>query len=622
LIALGTRPGTAASLLVALLLALVLAAPADAGTITVTTTFDQRDAVAPCSLREAVDTANQDVNSGGCVDPKPGAADTIKLAGGDYDLRLSGVEDANAGGDLDVVGNVTIAGAGADATAIDGNGATAGDRVLQVNSGTVTVSGLTVHGGQAPGGAGGIAAAAGTTLRVVDSTVSDNVAAAAGGISTAGTLTLSGSTVTGNRANFAGGIFANTAVLTNSTVSGNTATNGAAGGISATRVTLTSSTVSGNTAANGPGGGIEATTATLTGSTVSGNTSDGFSGGGLGGGIRVTGTATLTRSTVSGNTAGGGFGLGGGIFGAGTLTDSSVRRNDASKGGAIYAVGPLTLNRSTIAGNDSTDNGGGILFDNPGTLTVINSTLSGNESENFGGAIAAEDGAVSLRSSTITRNLSNGGGLARRETATVTIRNTILAGNADATTDPEYHDWFCEGGGGVVSQGYNLLPTTAGCTVAPAAGDQAVADPGLALLADNGGPTLTHAVLATSPAVNAGSPAAPGSGGVSCPATDQRGVPRTLGGRCDTGAYERATCQGRLVNLVGTAGADTLIGTSATDGILGLGGNDVLAGGGAGDGLCGGDGADSMDGGAGTDTCDGGAGTDQAVRCETLVSVP
>jgi Ca2+-binding RTX toxin-like protein len=213
----------------------------------------------------------------------------------------------------------------------------------------------------------------------------------------------------------------------------------------------------------------------------------------------------------------------------------------------------------------------------------------------------------------------------------VNLRNTILTGNFDATTDPEYHDWFCQGGTGVVSQGYNLLPAVPDCTVAAATGDQAAADPGLQPLANNGGTTFTEALLSTSPAVNAGHPAAPGSGGSACPATDQRGVPRDLGGRCDKGAYERVRCQGKLVNRVGTSGADTLVGTSSGDGILGLGGNDELFGRAGGDGLCGGDGddqlageagPDSLDGGAGTDACDGGTESDSAVGCETTSSVP
>ena len=329
-----------------------------------------------------------------------------------------------------------------------------------------------------------------------------------------------------------------------------------------------------------------------------------------------------------------------GSTGAGTLTDSSVRRNEAgAEGGGIYAdAGSLTVNRSTISDNDATNNGGGIFFTSPGTLTVTNSTLSGNESNGWGGALSTDEGTTTLQNATINRNVADaddlgypgdGGGLDQFGPATVNLRNTILAGNIDRSPGPEFPDWNCSGG--VVSQGYNLISSTAGCAVAPATGDQTAADPGLAFLADNGGKTLTQLLLPTSPAIDAGNPAAPGSGGTACPATDQRGVPRTLGGRCDTGAYERVSCHGKLVNVVGTSGADVLVGTSAADGILALGGDDVLRGGDGADGLCGGNGndqlfgeagADFLDGGADTDTCDGGTEADQAVGCETTSSIP
>ena len=305
-------------------------------------------------------------------------------------------------------------------------------------------------------------------------------------------------------------------------------------------------------------------------------------------------------------------------------------------GGGVYVeAGPLSVIRSTISHNDSTDTGGGIYFVSTEALNVTNSTLSGNESGGWGGGLSIGAGTANLLNTTITQNVADadgandgsGGGLDRFGGA-VNLSNTILAGNLD-TTAPVFADWNCNGG--VVSQGYNLISDTAGCAVTPAAGDQTAADPGLAALASNGGLTPTHALLSTSPAVNTGNPAAPGSGVGTCSPVDQRAVPRSLGGRCDKGAYERARCQGKLVNRVGTGADDTLIGTQAADGILGLGGDDVLSGGAAGDGLCGGNGADQLfgeagpdflDGGPGTDTCNGGTQSDQAVLCETTSSVP
>ena len=66
-------------------------------------------------------------------------------------------------------------------------------------------------------------------------------------------------------------------------------------------------------------------------------------------------------------------------------------------------------------------------------------------------------------------------------------------------------------------------------TCFPVGSDQIVGDVGIDSLADNGGPTLTHALLPGSPAINAGNNAV-------CPVTDQRGVARDAA--CDVGAYE------------------------------------------------------------------------------------
>jgi CSLREA domain-containing protein len=216
------RWGVSAGLLMVVLFALSLSARASAGTISVTTTFDQLDGSAPCSLREAVDTANADANSGGCTDANPAAADTIKLAGGDYNLQRAGVEDANASGDLDVTESLTIAGDGADVSGIDGNGALTGDRVLQISSGTLTISGLTVHDGSSNTGGGIGGSDFGATLRLIDSTVSGNEVGGGGGGIRVGVVTLTDSTVSGNTAGTGGGgICCETVTLTRSIVSGN-----------------------------------------------------------------------------------------------------------------------------------------------------------------------------------------------------------------------------------------------------------------------------------------------------------------------------------------------------------------------------------------------------------------
>ena len=110
-------------------------------------------------------------------------------------------------------------------------------------------------------------------------------------------------------------------------------------------------------------------------------------------------------------------------------------------------------------------------------------------------------------------------------TATLNLQNTIVAANGD------FGCFLAPFGAGAValnSLGNNVF-TDDSCF--PIASDQVVTDAGLGALADNGGPTLTHALLSGSPAVDT-------ANGAVCPAVDQRGVARPQGAGCDVGAYE------------------------------------------------------------------------------------
>jgi hypothetical protein len=117
---------------------------------------------------------------------------------------------------------------------------------------------------------------------------------------------------------------------------------------------------------------------------------------------------------------------------------------------------------------------------------------------------------------------------------TLVLRNTIVSSigsSACSTTN------FFNSGGSLTTIGddYNI-DSDGSCGLSGT--DIPGVDPLLAPLADNGGPTFTHALIAGSPAIDAGNPAAPGSGGLACEATDQRGVVRPVGSRCDIGAFE------------------------------------------------------------------------------------
>src|SRR6476620_2543935 len=312
--------------------------------------------------------------------------------------------------------------------------------------------------------------------------------------------------------------------------------------------------ISGVTIRNGGtgdvGGGVfNAGTLTLTNSTVSGNNV-----GGSGGGIyNANGaTALLTNITVSGNNAGED---GGGIFNFGTLTltNSTVSGNNAGDdAGGVFNVpgGTAMLTGITVNGNNAGDGGGGIR--NSGTLTLTNSTVSGNNAGGNGGGIYNFLGTVNSFNSTITDNRADaglngtgvGGGVHNDAAATFTFQNTILAGNFE--TQPVGKVFVATTGecdGTITSSGSNLMKNydTSHCTVI---GNPLLADPKLSPLQNNGGPTQTHALLAGSPAIDAGNPngCLDSSGGPL--QIDQRGLLRATDGNgdgtvaCDIGAFE------------------------------------------------------------------------------------
>ena len=282
-----------------------------------------------------------------------------------------------------------------------------------------------------------------------------------------------------------------------------------------------------------------------------------------GGGISNSGTLVLTRSVVAGNTA---AADGGGIWNNGATLiarDSTVDGNHATSdaGGAIASYGTSTtiLTGCTLSANAAGTVGGALFNADFATATLTNCTVSGNTAGASGGGIDAGGGTVTLASVTVTNNTGGtdqagfGGGLAGAS-GTLIAQNSIVAGNHDlAGGSPD-----CAGT--IISQGYDLLGDPAGCTVSGSPTNLIGRDPLLGPLADNGGPTRTHVPQAASPAVDAADPATPGSGGTSCPDTDQRGVARPLpaGGRCDVGAVEGAAATGTTVTTSTSTSSTTL----------------------------------------------------------------
>jgi parallel beta-helix repeat protein len=298
---------------------------------------------------------------------------------------------------------------------------------------------------------------------------------------------------------FAGGILHNDVLtLTNSVVSRNSAiaSIGAAygGGIySSGRLTLIDSAVLSNIVTTTVGGIA--------------------SGGGIVGGFAL----MLVNSTVSGNTA---RDNGGGIYGSGTFVNSTVSSNTASNGGGIYGGG-LTLVNSTVSGNHARVNGGG-LYHSGSTAGLFNVTIAGNTANSdasgsgFGGGIYNASGTVNAQNSIFAGNIY------------VSLFNGFPLAN------PEDCD------GTLTSQGYNIISDPTDCTIT---GSFIQANPALGQLQDNGGPTLTQALLPGSPAIDAGQPGDCTDGLGVALKTDQRGFPRPADGgvngyRCDIGAFE------------------------------------------------------------------------------------
>lgn len=277
---------------------------------------------------------------------------------------------------------------------------------------------------------------------------------------------------------------------------------------------------------NEPGGGIyNKGVLMMNDTTVNGNEARG------GGGIfnDASGSMVIDNSIISYNielfTPPVGF-AGGGIRndGTATITDSVIRNNNAQSGGGIYNIwdGILTLINSTVSNNSAASRAGGI--GNVGVMTLINTTISGNTAGEMGGGIYSI-GVVTLTNSTISDNSAgvHGGGIYNYpgEGGTVELTNTIVAAQRS--------DADCYGDS-VTSLGYNL-DSDGSCSLS-APGDLSGFDPLLGPLADNGGPTWTHALLPGSPAID-GVPIS------SCSvSTDQRGVSRPQGVACDIGAFE------------------------------------------------------------------------------------
>lgn len=454
-----------------------IAAPQGAQTWVVSSCADDGSAG---TLRSALQAAGEHDT----IDLTALTCSTITLTGGPLDIGVLGSHQIN---------DLTVLGPGRDALTIDGNA----DRVFlhgdfAVGRGTLAISDLTIRNGRYTHGLASCIDSSGnihlTRVTVTDCRASGGSPMTFGGaLSVSGTLTMQSSTISDS-----------------------------------------SSAAGGNAVASG-GGAYVAGDAILIDSTISGNAITTVSGGdGFyitgGGGLYVRGGLTLTRSTISGN----------------TVTASGNGQNGI--GGGVFVRDTSELDSSTVSGNSADGDGGGLFkarFSNYGDppggtrLTIANSTISGNAGARGAGVFSQRE--LILANSTVTANTAStgGGGLVFGvidvATATFTLDSTIVFGNGTPAGGLAA-DLAATDGGLSIAGARNLIGA-AGTLTLP--GDTLDGDPLLQPLADNGGPTRTHAPAEGSPVIDAG--ANPNDYPY-----DQRGEghPRTAGAATDIGAFE------------------------------------------------------------------------------------
>jgi len=524
----------------------------------------------PGSLRSAINDANSTAGAD-VIQFQAGLSGTISLA-----TALPVITEAV---DIQGVDTVTIDGGWRDGTA-------GGSMVFSFSgvSGSVTISDVAIVGAYAPTQAfyGSAivfqASTADVNINNVSVTASYGYEGGPIGIKghVGGTITISDSTISGNKGVDEGGAITigsdgTNVALINDTFDGNSNSSGE-GGALYLRVGNGTTTISGSTFTNNEsyieGGALHLANGNLTisDSTFSGNHVVDGSGGAL---YLDGGMVDISNSTFSGNSATttGAYGNGGAITGyAETLhiSGSSLTNNTAAASGGAISVNAdfLEIESSTIAGNTAALGGGGIHIEGNTVTRIANSTIAANRANGGeGGAIEGSTAGLTLIADTITQNQSVGisgvsvntpeiapGSVRARSgerglapsgsvipvVGPLTLVSTILAGNG--STD------LGQGAGAtaiVVTSTHSLIGTSIvpvtdeGGTQTGVAGSALLLGP----LTNNGGPTSTFALLAGSPAIDAGPstlPVFPGS------EFDQRGsgFARVVNDLVDIGAYE------------------------------------------------------------------------------------
>ena len=470
------------------------------------------------------------------------------FAGGNLVIDRSAIVGNAAGGEGGGIympsGFLSVTGTASSMTLIANNSGRNGGGIY--NAGVLRQSGdrsrveiahTTVSGNTAAGDGGGIGNDLEGDLLLSDVVVSNNAAGDGAGAASGTKTSLSvvrGLFVDNTAEGGGGGVFTHAEGAVNiqsSEFSGNTAGDGGGLSVDGLGSVLVTGSIFSKNAAIEEGGGISIHSSgpvEITDSIVSDNTAQLNGGGVLNSGLAV----TFARLTITGNTA---LADGGGVENQGSgefvVLDTHISFNTAVlDGGGFHNApdGPLRVSGTTIFGNIA-ENGAGFVHRGDAAAEMVNSTLSGNVAHfNGGGLYLDADAGLHVANTTITRNVApHGSGVGTPDPVNsvpvffhplLVFRNSIVAGNVGG---PDCHAAFASEGGNL--DGGNVCNFNG-------PRDRVNVNPGLLDLADNGSPTLTHALMPSSPAV--------GGGVGPCIAVDQRGVAREADRPCDIGAYE------------------------------------------------------------------------------------